>query len=224
MTRVRLLAVDLDGTLVDSAPDLAHCVDRALASVGLAPAGEAKVRGWIGDGIERLLDRALSDAIDANAGDDLLHEALEFFDVCYRENLFVRSRLYAGVRETLRFFLEDGVHLCCITNKRSRFAEALLEKAGLSDCFQWVLGGDSLADKKPAPTQLLAAAEQFGVPADEAVMVGDSHHDFHAANAAGFAFIWARYGYCPAIESSREPISISTFEELRQAIEAIPSD
>jgi phosphoglycolate phosphatase len=214
--RISLLAVDLDGTLVDSAPDLAHCVDRALESLGLAPPGIDLTRSWIGDGIETLLQRALA---HSGAGRDTEHypAAFERFSACYRANLFVRSTLYPQVAETLDYLVEQRVRLACVTNKRSAFADRLLIEAAIRDRFDLVLGGDSLPEKKPSPMQLLAAAERLQVAPAFAAMVGDSHHDYRAAVGAGFEFVWAKYGYCPAIDPAPRAAlaTIECFADLR---------
>ncbi len=200
---VKLLAVDLDGTLVDSAPDIAHCLGAALEAVGFAAPGEARTRVWIGDGLETLIARALAhagqagDARDdaARAGDRVHAAALAAFLACYRENLFTRSRLYPEAETTLDALLDRGIRLCCITNKRHAFSEALLTQAGVRDRFELLLGGDSLAEKKPSPLPLETAARELGVPASEAMLVGDSHQDLRAAQSAGYAFVFAAYGY-----------------------------
>jgi phosphoglycolate phosphatase len=217
--RIRLLAIDLDGTLVDSAPDLAHCVGRALESIGRVPPGANRTRAWIGDGIETLLRRALEHA-GANGDEQALHTVLEYFSTCYRDNLFVRSRLYPEVTETLAALEGRGIKLACITNKRSVFADALLIAAGIHAHFGMVLGGDSLPEKKPSPAPLLAAARRFGVEPANAAMVGDSHHDYYAAADAGFAFVWARYGYCQQIRprTSAAITEIQSFAELRSLV------
>jgi phosphoglycolate phosphatase len=200
--RVRLLAVDLDGTLVDSAPDIAHCLGRALEAVGFAAPPEALARAWIGDGLEVLIARALTharqaDLISSPRGDDgELHAAtLRAFLVCYADNLFVRSRLYPEAVETLDALRARGVRLCCITNKRFAFSDRLLTQAGVRDRFELLLGGDSLPEKKPSPLPLTTAASALGVEPAAAALVGDSHQDLRAAHRAGYAFLFATYGY-----------------------------
>jgi phosphoglycolate phosphatase len=200
--KVKLLAVDLDGTLVDSAPDIAHCLGKALEAVGFAAPGEALARAWIGDGLETLIARAIAHASSARsdrprptAGDRVHAAALDAFLACYRDNLFVRSRLYPEVEATLDGLLERGIRLCCITNKRHAFSEALLAQAGVLDRFELLLGGDSLAEKKPSPLPLTTAANTLGVAAAEATLVGDSHQDLRAARSAGYGFVFATYGY-----------------------------
>ncbi|MEO8466298.1 MAG: phosphoglycolate phosphatase [Gammaproteobacteria bacterium] len=203
--QVKLLAVDLDGTLVDSAPDIAHCLGNALEAVGYTRPGEARTRMWIGDGLETLIARALvhaSQPENAAAGSPTFataearqRGALEAFLACYGSNLFSRSRLYPQAIATLDELRGRGVRLCCITNKRYSFSEQLLAQAGILDRFELLLGGDSLPEKKPHPLPLNVAADKLGVAAASAALVGDSHQDLRAARAAGYAFVLASYGY-----------------------------
>ncbi len=202
---VKLLAVDLDGTLVDSAPDIAHCLGSALEAVGYTRPGEARTRVWIGDGLETLISRALEHAGHTEtptaksptfATAEARHRAaLDAFLVCYRDNLYVRSRLYPDAVATLDELRGRGIQLCCITNKRYSFSEQLLRDAGVLDRFELLLGGDSLPEKKPSPLPLNVAAEKLGVAATTAALVGDSHQDLRAARSAGYAFVLASYGY-----------------------------
>ena len=225
----RLIAVDLDGTLVDSAPDIHFCLGEALAAVGLPRPREAQTLSWIGDGVEELIRRALADAIPGtvpesfrpDAGHDpaalgTFQSAYAAFSACYADNLFDRSALYPGVAETLDTLRGRGLRVVCITNKRIAFARALLQKAAIADRFDLVFGGDSLPQKKPSPAQLEAAAARFAVAPEAAALVGDSYHDFHAAKAAGWRFVWARYGYRAAIDARPEDAiaSIEGFAEL----------
>jgi phosphoglycolate phosphatase len=195
----KLLAIDLDGTLVDSAPDIAHCLGRALEAIGYAPPGEARTRVWIGDGLETLIARAIAHGggeRDATLSGEARHKAaLAAFLACYRDNLFVRSRLYPGVKETLDELRALKLKLCCITNKRYAFSHELLVAAGIRDYFEPLIGGDSLPEKKPSPLQLKVAAETLGVNPSASVLVGDSHQDLRAARAAGYGFVLASYGY-----------------------------
>ena len=195
----KLLAIDLDGTLVDSAPDIAHCLGRALEAIGYAPPGEARTRVWIGDGLETLISRAIAhgggEREPTLSGETRHKAALAAFLACYRDNLFVRSRLYPSVKETLDALRARGFMLCCVTNKRYAFSHELLVEAGIRDYFDPLLGGDSLPEKKPSPLQLKVAAEALGVAPSAAVLVGDSHQDLRAARAAGYGFVLASYGY-----------------------------
>lgn len=215
VARVRLLAVDLDGTLVDSAPDIAYCLGQALRAVGYEAPGEALTRTWIGDGLETLIARALTHAMGGRDDRELQRRTLAAFLPCYRDNLFVRSRLYARAAETLDDLREHGLRLCCITNKRHAFSEEVLRLAEVRDRFELVIGGDSLPEKKPSPVPLQAAASELDVPPAEAMLVGDSHQDLRAARSAEFAFVWASYGYgaIDAAEAAPYP-AIRSFAEL----------
>jgi phosphoglycolate phosphatase len=198
--QVKLLAIDLDGTLVDSAPDIAQCLGTALEAIGYPQPGEARTRAWIGDGLEALIARAIAHGGGTHGesmvtGEARHKAALAAFLACYADNLFVRSRLYPGVLETIDALLARGIRLCCITNKRFAFSDRLLVQAGIRDRFELLLGGDSLAEKKPSPLQLITAAESLGVAPHAATLVGDSHQDLRAARAAGYGFVLAAYGY-----------------------------
>lgn len=222
--RLKLLAIDLDGTLVDSAPDIAHCLGSALEAVGLTPPGEALTRVWIGDGLETLIARAIAHAGGARGDSAEAREpqhkaALTAFLACYRDNLFVRSRLYPEVVATLDALLASGIRLCCITNKRQAFSERLLTDAGVRDRFELLLGGDALPEKKPSALPLRVAAERLGAPPASATLVGDSHQDLRAARAAGYGFVLASYGYGKIDETELGSAPrIRAFAELLAAV------
>jgi phosphoglycolate phosphatase len=219
---LELVALDLDGTLVDSAPDIAHCVGSALEAVGFARPSEALTRGWIGDGLETLITRALAHGARAagQSEDAARHPvAVAAFLECYRANLFVRSTLYPHTEATLDALRARGLRLCCITNKAYGLAAGLLAQAGIADRFELLLGGDSLAEKKPSPLPLRVAAERLRVAPAAAALVGDSHQDLRSARAAGFAFVHASYGYgkVDAGEAAAAP-RIGSLSELEMAL------
>ena len=187
--------IDLDGTLVDSVPDLAYCADAMLAKLGMPPRGEAKVRQWVGNGVERLVKRALINQLDGEPDEALFAKALPIYMELYKDNISRRSRLYPGVKEGLDFLNGAGFKLGCITNKAAAFTEPLLKDVGIYDYFRIVVSGDTLPVKKPDPRPLLHAAEYFKVDPAHALMVGDSISDVKAARAAGFQVICVSYGY-----------------------------
>jgi phosphoglycolate phosphatase len=191
----QMVLIDLDGTLIDSVPDLAYCVDALMARLGMPARGEAKVRQWVGNGIERLVKRALLDQLDGEPEQALVDKALPIYLELYKENLSKRSRLYPGVKEGLQFLRDAGYKLGCITNKAAAFTEPLLKDLGIYDYFQIVVSGDTLPVKKPDPLPLLHAARYFKVEPSRALMVGDSISDVKAARAAGFQVICMSYGY-----------------------------
>lgn len=196
MLRPKMILVDLDGTMVDSVPDLAYCVDRMMERLGRPPWGEVRVRDWVGNGVERLVKRALTGTLEGEPGEADFARALPIFLELYAANTAVRSRLFPGVREGLAYLNWAGYPLACVTNKASQFTEPLLRALDVRDFFVLVVSGDTLAEKKPHPAPLLFAAEQLGIRPAEALMVGDSISDVRAARAAGFgAIICVSHGY-----------------------------
>ncbi len=193
--RPGMVLIDLDGTLVDSVPDLSHCVDAMMARLGLGPRGEAAVRQWVGNGVERLVARALIGQLDGEPDPAEMARALPIFLELYAANTAARSRLYPGVREGLDWLQARGYRLGCVTNKAAQFTEPLLATLGIRDAFDLVVSGDTLPEKKPSPLPLLHAARHFGVEPAEALMLGDSVSDVKAARAAGFGVICVSYGY-----------------------------
>jgi len=200
MHRPEMILIDVDGTLVDSVPDLAFCVDAMMERLGRPPYGEAVVRNWVGNGVERLVRRALIGQLDGEPEEADFEQALPIFTALYRENTSGRSHLYPGIREGLDYLQNAGYPLGCITNKAAQFTEPLLRDLGVRDYFDIVISGDTLPRKKPDPLPLLHAAEHFGVKPDTALMVGDSVSDVKAARAAGFAIVCMSYGYNHGID------------------------
>lgn len=191
----KMILLDLDGTLADSVPDLAYCVDRMMEQLGHAPHGEARVRGWVGNGVERLVKRALTGELHAEPDAAEFARAMPLFSGLYAENTSQRSTLFPGIREGLEILHAAGIRLGCVTNKAAQFTVPLLRDLGIADYFGIVVSGDTLSHKKPHPAPLLHAAEFFTVAPAEALMVGDSMHDVEAARAAGFAVVAVSYGY-----------------------------
>jgi len=193
--RPKMILIDVDGTLVDSVPDLAFCVDAMMEQLGRPPHGEAAVRNWVGNGVERLVRRALIGRLDGEPDEAEFERALPIFLALYRENTSGRSHLYPGVREGLDYLKEAGYPLGCVTNKAAQFTEPLLRDLGVRDDFSIVVSGNTLPRKKPDPLPLLHAAEHFGVQPADALMVGDSVSDVKAARAADFGIVCMSYGY-----------------------------
>ena len=191
----RMILIDVDGTLVDSVPDLAYCVDELMKALGRPVHGEAKVRNWVGNGVERLVRRALIGQLDGEPPDEDYARAYPIFLELYAENTSKRSRLYPGIREGIDWLKSQGYLLGCVTNKAAQFTLPLLEDLGVRDDFGIVVSGDTLPVKKPDPAPLLHAARELGVAPAEALMVGDSVSDVKAARAAGFQIVCMSYGY-----------------------------
>ncbi|CAK0760104.1 Phosphoglycolate phosphatase [Gammaproteobacteria bacterium] len=220
LPRPAMILVDLDGTMVDSAPDLAYCVDSLLPRLGLPKRGEARVRLWVGNGVERLLHRALTNEINGVADPDLYAKAWSGFMELYAANTSTRSRIYAGVREGLDKLVALGFPMACVTNKSARFTIPLLNNFGLSDYFRLVIAGDTLPQQKPDPMPLLHAARHFRIPAERCLMVGDSINDILAARAAHFFIACVSYGYNHGIDirMSGPDAVVDSLEELTQLL------
>lgn len=193
---VQGLLFDLDGTLLDSAPDLAQAVDRMLAELDLAPAGEVRVRQWVGNGSRQLVERALVFANDGNTpGADVIDTAQTIFFGHYQACMTDRSRLYDGVCAALDHWHRAGIAMACVTNKPARFTDPLLEFYGLRVLLPVAVCGDSLPVRKPDPAPLLEACRQLQVDPAATVMIGDSRNDVRAARAAGMPVACVSYGY-----------------------------
>ena len=190
-----MVLIDVDGTLVDSVPDLAYCVDEMMLAIGRQPHGEARVRDWVGNGVERLVRRALVGQLEGEPDNESFKQAYPIFLDLYAENTCKRSKLYPGVAEGMAYMQSAGYKLGCVTNKAEQFTLPILEQLGVRDAFGIVVSGDTLPVKKPDPLPLLHAAEKLGVTAEESLMLGDSQSDVKAARAAGFQIICMSYGY-----------------------------
>jgi phosphoglycolate phosphatase len=195
MRKPTMILIDVDGTLVDSVPDLAWCVDAMMTGLGRASHGEMLVREWVGNGVERLVRRALVGQLNGEPENADFERAYPLFLELYAENTSKRSSLYPGVREGLDQLKSDNYRLGCVTNKAAQFTEPLLRDLGVYDDFSIVISGDTLSKKKPDPAPLLHAAEFFGCDPANALMIGDSVSDVAAARAAGFQIVCMSYGY-----------------------------
>jgi phosphoglycolate phosphatase len=148
-----LIIFDLDGTLVDSAPDLAYSIDTMLEQLGRPPAGEVAVRSWIGNGVSALVKRALINALDYPEHIPEYNQAYRVFLDIYQDNLCGRGQIYDGVITGLDSLKKQGYQLACITNKAKRYTIPLLDQLGLADYFKLVTSGDSHPQRKPHPCQ-----------------------------------------------------------------------
>lgn len=186
-----LVLFDLDGTLVDSAADIAEAVNRTLDELGHAREDEATVRSWIGLGTRVLLDSALRHAGSTADVDAVMPRLMVHYEDC----LLLHARLYPGTVEALDALADAGVAMSMATNKPERMARVLAHAMGIDRYFTHVVGGDTLAERKPHAMPLLHLAALHGVAAADTLMVGDSEADAGAAKAAGMDLVLLRHGY-----------------------------
>jgi len=191
----RAVLVDLDGTLLDTAPDLAAAANRMLLDVGLGVRDPEEIATYIGKGIPTLVQRALTGTLDGRADERLFERARAVFEQCYAEESGRRSVPYPEVIEGLTRMRAAGLALGCVTNKPERFTLDLLRRADLLRFFDCVVSGDTVPRKKPDPLPLLHACERLGVTSNETLVIGDSANDVAAARAAGCTVWCVPYGY-----------------------------
>ena len=219
----RAVLFDLDGTLIDSAPDIAAAVNELLALSGRGPLTVAAVTSMIGNGVEKLVERALNATGDPLRAQALEREQAAMLDI-YARHLTGLTTLLPGVRETLDTLRQNGIRLGLATNKQQRFIEAVFDHFGLSSLFDVVIGGGPGIVKKPAPDILIAAMQQLSATPSDTVMVGDSISDVQAAKAAGVRSVIVRGGYTsvPA-EQLGADIVIDNMTGLTAALESLKS-
>jgi len=192
---VRMVLLDLDGTLVHTAPDIAASANAMLERMGRTIHLEPLIESWIGNGVSRLVKRALLGSFDGEPDAALYQRAYPLFLEEYAARVADRSRPYAGVVPGLEALKAGGFSLACITNKAAAFTEPLLRALQLDGFFELVLSGDTLPVKKPDPGPLLHACRYFNIRPDQGLLVGDSVNDTQAAAAAGMPVICVSYGY-----------------------------
>lgn len=218
LSGIRAALFDLDGTLLDTAPDLAAAGNRMLAELGRPLLSAEGIRDFIGKGIVNLVRRCM----DATGGGDESDyaRALTVFERHYEAGIVDATRPYPGVVEGLEALRRHGVALGCVTNKAGHFTDLLLARTGLRDYFGVVVSGDTVARKKPHPDPLLHAASQLGSAPGQTLMVGDSLNDVQSARAAGCPVVVVPYGYREgmSIESLGADAVVLTIAVAAQAV------
>lgn len=196
-TEKKVIVFDLDGTLVDSAPDLALAVNYMLEYLQREPFCPDVIRSWVGNGAATLVKRGLSGSseIDKAIDSELFTQALKIFLDFYADNLCVDTVTYPNVVKTLEYLKSQDYRLVIVTNKPYDFVEPLLNSLKIAHFFELCLGGDSLEKRKPDPMPLLHVCDRLEVQASECVMIGDSKNDMLAATAANMHSIGVSYGY-----------------------------
>ncbi len=186
--------IDLDGTLVHTAPEIAAAANLMLAELNLPVLPYSQVESYIGEGAIVLIKRCLTGQLNVEPDNALFVQAEALFFAHYAQ-IAAESKPYDGVIDGLQSIYNKGFRLACVTNKPEQFTLPLLQKSGLADFFEIVVSGDTLHKKKPDPIQLQHICAKFDVPEYEAMLVGDSATDIAAAQAAGCFIVTVPYGY-----------------------------
>jgi phosphoglycolate phosphatase len=197
---VRAVLLDLDGTLLDTAPDIAAAAAGMLAELGLDPVKDSEVRDFIGKGIPHLVRRTLEASIGSTPDERRIGSGIESFFHNYEKQNGRTAKPYAGVLEGLEAMRAASLRLACVTNKTEQFTGPLLEASGLANYFSAVICGDTVARKKPAADPVQAACARLAVTPREALMVGDSANDALSARAAGCPVLLVPYGYSEGVD------------------------
>ncbi|MDX1915968.1 MAG: phosphoglycolate phosphatase [Methylophilus sp.] len=213
--KVKAVMFDLDGTLLNTAPQIAEAANAMLSDLGMQTLPYQQVKNYIGEGAPILIKRCLTGQIDIEPAPDLYAHAQPLFFAHYANNV-ADSLPFDGVLEGLELVKTRGFKLACVTNKPEKFTLPLLQQSGLADYFELVVSGDTLAKKKPDPIQLHHICAQFDVMEVEAMLVGDSATDIAAAQAAGCFVVTVPYGYNQGkpIDESQVDATIRDLSEL----------
>jgi phosphoglycolate phosphatase len=197
---VRAVLLDLDGTLLDTAPEIAASATDMLAELGLEPVPAETVRTYIGKGIPNLVRRTLEASLGRKVDERRIGSGIESFFFHYAKRNGRLASAYPGVREGLTSLHTSGFAMACVTNKAAQFTLPLLQVTGLEPFFSAVISGDTTPRKKPAPDPILAACALLGVTPADALMVGDSANDALAARSAGCRIVLVPYGYSEGVD------------------------
>lgn len=221
--RFRAVVFDLDGTLVDSAPDLIAALNRLLAAEGRRKVDMAEGTVMIGDGVRVLVERGFA-ATGPAVSDDALDALAKRYLADYVANVCVETRVFPGAEAVLKAFAAAGIGMGICTNKPEAPARAILDGLGLSGFFAAVVGGDTVPGaRKPDAKPMLATLRGLGVAPQDAVMVGDSTNDVKTARAAGMKVVVVGHGYTrvPAAELGADAV-VDGFERLANALSRLP--
>lgn len=223
-TNKEVLIFDLDGTLIDSVPDLALSTNEMLKTLNMTTYSTELIRSWVGNGAEVLTKRALSGSIDIcpNLSPASVEKALSIFLASYEKNVCVDTCLYPNVKTTLQTLKNSGYRLVIVTNKPEQFIHPILEKLALNNLFEMLVGGDTLSKRKPDPMQLNHVCNELNVNASQCVMIGDSKNDIFAATAANMHSIGLTYGYNHG-ENIKSQGATLVFDDFADILATLPT-
>ncbi|MFT5259660.1 MAG: phosphoglycolate phosphatase [Saprospiraceae bacterium] len=202
MSSVRGVLFDLDGTLVNSAPDIANAAQHMLSQLDLPPVHPKAIEKWVGNGLPQFIKRVLTGEMEDEPDPSLFQRATPIFLDFYQENVCVDSHLYSGATELLQALTNADLKLAIVTNKANNCTIELLKQIGIHDYFSSIICGDTCENKKPHPQPIQLALQQLDLVPEETLMVGDSAHDVNAANAAGIPALVVDYGYAQGVNLS----------------------
>jgi len=209
------LCFDLDGTLVDSVPDITLSVNEMLQQLQLEMVDEKIARTWIGNGAAKLIERAIVHVLEGTPSHEFLEKAKSLFFIAYEKNIAVKTVVYPGCMELLNYLSNKNIPLACVTNKPRQFTPPLLVKLGMAEFFKVLMCGDDLPTQKPDPGMLLEAIRRLGGEPHTGYMVGDSETDIASANNAGTGAIYVSYGYNRGVCVEKyQPICVNSLEQL----------
>ena len=191
----RAVLIDLDGTLVDSLPDIACAANEMRKELGLSPLAVKQIASYVGKGVDALVHRALTETMDGQAALDDFERGRQVFNRWYGEVNGNESQVYPGVRQALDDLRSKAIPLACVTNKPRSFTLQLLERTNLKAAFSAIVSGDDTQEKKPHAAPMVRACQLLGVAAADATVIGDSENDALAARAAGCRVIIVETGY-----------------------------
>src|SRR5450830_22386 len=195
LNNIKAAIIDLDGTMLDTAPDFHVAVNRMRADLGLTPLAMQTIVNFVGKGSENLIRRVLAVDYDEDGVTQYFDQALEAYQEHYLSINGDHARLYPQVIEGLQAMKAKGLRLACVTNKPIAFALPLMEKNGLYPYFDIIYGGDSLPKKKPDPLPLLQVCQDFSLVPAQVVAIGDSSNDALAARSVSGRVLTVPYGY-----------------------------
>ncbi len=209
MNRIKLAIFDLDGTLIDSLEDLTDATNFMLSGMGKENMNGEQVKKLVGQGARRLVERAIP-----GVSTDDLERALGYFISYNDEHIVDKTRLYPDVQGTLMSLRESGCRLAVISNKNSALCRKVINALGVEDFFEAVMGADTMPFRKPSPEPVLKLLRDFGVNAENAVIVGDSINDVAAGKAAGILTVGCTYGYGELSEVEGADYVVEAFQEI----------
>lgn len=214
----KLVIFDLDGTLVDSVPEIAIAIDHTLREMHLPVAGEERVRHWVGNGLHKLVERALRFA--EHFSTEYQHQAITLFEKHYAEVLNQKSPLYHQVVALLTELKRSNICMALCTNKPEQFVWPLLKHHQIETFFSLVVGGDTVSEKKPSPLPLHFICNSLDISPSDTWMVGDSQADALSAEAAGVAGILLKQGYSQGLDLTALP-HLAVFQDIESFLASI---